>query len=94
MIPEGESYNENPNQNKFWLVFIFYSPLKSKLLAGSKIQKPETFVSGFLLRRKRDYNKPNFQKSKNPIYIQSINKINTLQRLYFYKNLHRWDKIG
>jgi hypothetical protein len=23
MIPEGGSYNENPNQNEFWLVFLF-----------------------------------------------------------------------
>jgi hypothetical protein len=56
MIPEGGSYNENPNQNKFWLVFLFLPTLKSKLLEWEEIKKPETYVSGFLLRRKRDSN--------------------------------------
>ena len=32
MIPERDSYNENPNQNEFWLVFFFLLTLKSKLL--------------------------------------------------------------
>jgi len=56
MIPEGGSYNENPNQNKFWLVFLFLPTLKSKLLEWEEIKKPETYVSGFLLRRKRASN--------------------------------------
>jgi hypothetical protein len=46
-------HNSNIINNEFKNYFFFI--LKSKLFELEEIKKPETFVSGFLLRRKREY---------------------------------------